>query len=233
MNFNYLCLVGRSFNLSIHVRHLKINTKNVNTWIFVTNKIQFLSSFFTTMDKHCSNKKELLVFFRKIRISNWCCYKTITFNGQYWNIELMNKKVFLHLFWSLEKRSNKKLCQYQSIYSYLVNDFSGSFETICSWYASCCWRYLRLIDEVLILSSLRCWYIWVPPPYRSFESHKLILLLAFAEVSEDLVLPLRLIIEAGFRIVQSRTDSNNASILICRFSSGWSSTQSLQNEFNI
>ena len=152
------------------------------------------------------------------------------------NIGTLNlwTKKFSYICFGVSKReTTKKFNQYQSIYSYLVNDFSGSFETICSWYASCCWRYLRLIDELLILSSLRCWYIWVPPPYRSFESHNLILLLTFAEVSEDLVLPLRLIIEAGFRIVQSRTDSNNASILICRFSSGWSSTQSLQNKFEL
>ena len=129
-----------------------------------------------------------------------------------------------------KKTARDMLLQYRSICSYLVNDFSGSFETTWSWYASCCWRYLRLVDEVLISSSLRCWYIWVPPPYRSFESYLFILLLTFAEVSEDLELPFRLIIEAGFRIVQSRTDSNKANILICRFSSGCSSTQSLQNK---
>ena len=128
------------------------------------------------------------------------------------------------------------------IYSaYRVKDFSGSFDTTWSWYASCCWRYFRLVvddDNLLLnlLSSLRCWWtilrcaVVVAVEYRSFESLTLFttfLLLSFAEVSENLVLPLRLIIEAGFRIVQSRTDSRRASTRICRFWSGWSSTQSL------
>ena len=119
------------------------------------------------------------------------------------------------------------------IFAYLVNDFSGSFDTTCSSNVSFCWRYLRLVvvaaELLLALSSLRFWYTQATP-YRSFESliALLNLLPSFAEVSEDLILPLRLIIEAGFRIVQSRTDSNKARILICRFSSGWSNTQSLE-----
>ena len=145
---------------------------------------------------------------------------------------LAKKMVNLFVIVSWACRTNSVVSIF-IIFAYLVNDFSGSFDTTCSSNVSFCWRYLRLVvvaaELLLALSSLRFWYTQATP-YRSFESliALLNLLPSFAEVSEDLILPLRLIIEAGFRIVQSRTDSNKARILICRFSSGWSNTQSLE-----